>query len=140
MTNYVREYKKSPELRRLSNLLTQNLRDKDFRGEAGLIFDFVQNDIRYLLDIADVETLQTPIVTLENRAGDCDDKSTLLAAMLESIGHKTRFVAAGFGGRDIEHVFVETRIGQDWIACDATEPYPMGWEPPGITIRRYSHN
>jgi transglutaminase-like putative cysteine protease len=139
MTAYVREYKKAPEIRRLAGLLTQNLPGKDFRAEVAALFDYVQHDIRYLLDIADVETLQTPLVTLENGSGDCDDKSTLLAALLESIGHKTRFLAASYGG-DVEHVFVETMIGSSWVALDATEPHPMGWRTPGITKEYYSHN
>ncbi len=140
MTNLVRESKTEPEIRRLANVLTQNLNQKDFRGEVENIFLFVQNDIRYLQDVADVETLQTPVVTLEESAGDCDDKSTLLAALLESINHKTRFVAVGFDGEPISHVYVETRIGRDWVPMDATEPYPMGWNPPGITSAKLSHN
>lgn len=140
MTAYVREYKKAPEIRRMADVLTQHLDDKDFVGEAGALFDFVQNNIRYLQDIADVETLQTPVVTLENGSGDCDDKSTLLATLLESIGHKTRFIAAGFNGGDIEHVFVESRMGTKWVPMDTTESQPMGWMPPGITKTRYSNN
>lgn len=140
MTDLVREYKSDPVIRRLANILTQHLNQKDFRGEVEALFHFVQNDIRYLQDIADIETLQTPVVTLEERAGDCDDKSTLLAALLESINHKTRFKAIGCGGEPISHVYIETRIGRDWVALDATEPYAMGWEPPCISSCRLSHN
>lgn len=140
MTRYVREYKTDPIIRRLAGTLVEHLPQKDFTGEVEALFDFVQHNIRYLGDIAEVETLQTPLVTLENGFGDCDDKSTLLAALLESINHKTRFIAAGFNGGPIEHVWVQTRIGDQWIGLDATEPNSVGWEPPGITSARLSHN
>jgi len=140
MTAYVREYKKNPDVRALARSLVSYLVEKDFRAEVALIFDYVQKNIRYLQDIADVETLQTPLITMQYEAGDCDDKATLLAALLESIGHKTRFVAAGFNGGDIEHVFVETLIANIWVPLDPTENYDMGWMPPGITAWRTSHN
>lgn len=141
MSDYVREYKIDPRIRAIAQELTFDLPQKAFRAEAEALFEFVRDQIRYQWDIADVETLQTPVVTLDNRVGDCDDKATLLAALLESIGHKTRFIAAGFNGLgDIEHVFVETKIGPDWIAADATEPVPLGWIPPHIRTRITWHN
>ncbi|HJW55863.1 MAG TPA: transglutaminase-like domain-containing protein [Burkholderiaceae bacterium] len=140
MMDYVREYKKDPQVRGLARELTLSLPQKHFSGEVEALFEFVRDEIRYLWDIADVETLQTPVVTLENQSGDCDDKATLLAALLESIGHKTRFVAAGFQPGQYEHVFLETKIGNNWIALDPTEPVPMGWTPPGMRARMVRHN
>lgn len=140
MTRFVREYKTHPDIRDKAIWLVRDLEQKDFAGEVEKIFDFVQNNVRYVHDVADVETLQTPIITLQNRAGDCDDKSTLLAAMLESIGHKTRFIAAGFQRNTIEHVFVETRVGSQWVSLDATEQEPMGWRPPAIVASIVRHN
>lgn len=140
MSDYVREYKMNPRIRGMATELTMHLAQKNFTGEVRALFEFVRDEIRYLWDITDVETLQTPIATLDNRVGDCDDKATLLAALLESIGHKTRFVAAGFSLGQVEHVFVETKIGTDWIPLDPTEPVPMGWAPPGIVTRIQWHN
>ncbi len=140
MEAYVREYKKDEEIRGMALELTMHLPQKDFAGEVREIFSFVQSQVRYVYDIADVETLQTPPVTLHTRAGDCDDKSTLLAAMLESIGHKTRFVACGFSPGQIEHVYVETKIGERWVALDATEPNAMGWQPPYVGNPIIRHN
>jgi transglutaminase-like putative cysteine protease len=140
MTAYVREYKTAPQVRGLARELTMHLAQKNFTGEVNALFEFVRDQIRYLGDVADVETLHTPVVTLDNGAGDCDDKATLLAALLESINHKTRFVAAGFRFGELEHVFVETKIGDRWISLDPTEPVAMGWAPPGIVTRIVRHN
>jgi len=71
---------------------------------------------------------------LEHGFGDCDDKSILLASLLGSIGHSSRFVAIGYRPNEYAHVFVETIAAGgegNWIALDPTEDVPMGWRPPG---------
>lgn len=140
MSGFVREGKTNPKIRGMATQLTMPIGQRNFTAEAKAQFQFVRDNIRYLGDITDVETIQSPQVTLDNRAGDCDDKSTLLAALLESIGHKTRFVAVGFRAGQIDHVYVETIIGDKWIAADATEPVEFGWYPPGVVERIYWHN
>lgn len=132
MRRFVEQYKTAPQIRELALRLTQHLPQKDFRGEALALFNYVQNHIRYVKDIHDVETVQTPLKTLELSAGDCDDKATLLAALLESIGHETRFHAMGFRKNNISHVLLETNINGQWVAMDTTEPVSMGWLPPAI--------
>jgi Transglutaminase-like superfamily len=79
--------------------------------------------------------IQTPFVTLQLGAGDCDDHSTLLAAMLESVGFETRFNTISTGGDpdEFSHVFTEVKergTGR-WLAMDSTvrSSYP-GWRPP----------
>lgn len=112
--------------------LTRGLPQKDYHGEARALFDFVQNSIRYVRDIADTEVIQTPQKTLEYMAGDCDDKTQLLAALLESIGHETRFKAVGFRPGIISHVILLDEINGQWVPLETTEPVGMGWLPPGI--------
>ena len=92
--------------------------------------------MRYVRDIRDVETVQIPIKTLEYRAGDCDDMVTLLAALLESIGYETRFVAMGTRPGHFQHVFLEAQLPSgEWMALDPTEPVRAGWRPPVIESR-----
>lgn len=140
MSNYVRDYKKDPDIRGTAIDLTMHLPQKAFTAQVHSLFEFVRDQVRYVHDIADVETVQTPLVTLYNRVGDCDDKATLLAALLESIGHKTRFVTVGFTMGQVEHVYLETKIGADWVALDPTEPVPVGWEAPGMVRGPVWHN
>lgn len=111
---------------------------KDWRGEAAALHDWVRDFIRYAGDIRGVEVLQTPERTLDMGAGDCASKSVLLAAMLESLNHPTRFVAVAPAARPghYSHVLVETLLGTRWVPSDTTEPVPFGWYPPGVDRRR----
>lgn len=86
-------------------------------------------------DIRGVETLHTPEVLLKQQAGDCDDKSVLLAALLESIGHVTRFVAVGFLPGVYSHVLVEVLLGGEWVPLETTEPVEVGWYPANVRER-----
>jgi len=133
MRRLVRDGKKSIVVRNAALSLLYDVLQKDYLTEIKRIHAFVQNEIRYVRDINDVETLQSPEKSLEIKQGDCDDKSTLAAAMLESIGHPTRFVAAGHGQGEFEHVWVETKYGSLWIAIECTEPVPLGWKAPGMS-------
>ena len=135
MQAFVKEGKIDPTVRGKAIELIQDLPPKEYKLEMEAIFDYVQNAVRYVRDISDVETVQSPVVTLDLLAGDCDDKATLLAAMLESIGFKTRFKAVGFTYNTIGHVYVENRLGTIWIPLDATEPYPAGWAPPASAVK-----
>ena len=133
MSDLVKAGKKNPAIRQRATSLTQDLRQKDRLGEIRKIFNYVQNSIRYVRDIHNVETLHFPEQVMTQEHGDCDDKAVLLASLLEAIGHPTRFVAVGFAPGEYSHVFVDTIIGnKKWLSLDTTEPQPMGWRPPGI--------
>ena len=60
---------------------------KDRWAEVCALFHWVRNNVRYTRDIFRVELLHTPRRMLELRAGDCDDMTILLGAMLVSTGH-----------------------------------------------------
>lgn len=141
MSRIVRRYKRSPEVRESALSLISDLLQKDRRGEVNAVFTFVRDHIRYVRDIRGLETVQTPPVTLDLAAGDCDDKSTLLAAMLESIGFATRFVAVGHSSpNSYSHVYVEVLMGSTWVPLDATMPHPVGWAPRPPMARMVVNN
>lgn len=123
MRQFVREYKKSLPIRELALSLVRNTPGhKNFVGQIKALHAWVQNNIQYVKDVRGVETVQTPLVTIELRQGDCDDQSVLLASLLESIGHQTRFIAIkqnAFG--PFVHVFTETRVGPRWLPLETTE-------------------
>lgn len=132
MRRLARRFKTDDTIRTTAIELTADLPPKDWAGQVRALFTFVRDRIRYTRDVFGVETLQTPIVTLDLAAGDCDDKSTLLAALLLSIGHPARFVAVGFTSPgNYQHVYVETLIGKSWFALDPTvQTATVGWRPP----------
>lgn len=143
MAAIAKQYRRDPAIRLLAESIVRNagVQERDYRGEVAALHAYVRDSIRYTLDVNDVETLKAPPVTLETGMGDCDDKSLLLATLLESMGHPARFVAVGFAPDCFEHVLVETRIGgpRDWIALEATEAVEAGWYPDDVQARMVRH-
>jgi transglutaminase-like putative cysteine protease len=108
-------------------------RPKDRWAEVCALFHWVRNNIRYTRDIFRVELLHTARRMLELRAGDCDDMTILLGAMLVSTGHPVRLVLAGFRRKrphSYSHIYPEVNVRGKWIALDATMNRPIGWAPP----------
>jgi len=140
MRKLVKDGKTSLTVRNLAASLVNGARQKDYAKEARIIQRYVRDSIRYVRDINGVETLHTAEKILEFGYGDCDDKSVLVAAMLESIGHPTRFVAMGINGSDYCHVYVETKIGNAWVGVETTEPVELGWTPKKQTSRMIINN
>lgn len=58
----------------------------DRAGQIAALHEWVRDHITFVGDVAGTETVQAPRVTLRLGIGDCDDLSTLLAALLLSIG------------------------------------------------------
>lgn len=138
MRRLVRDAKKTLPIRQTALSIVQNIPPKNWHREVAEIWRFVTSNIRYVRDVNGVETLQTPEKTMEFGQGDCDDQSVLIASLLESIGHPTRFIAIGFGPANYQHVFAETKIGNRWMPVETTEDWPLGYIPEHIrqTIKR----
>lgn len=132
MSRLVREFKKDPTINLLALELTRGLDSYDHHGEVRRLQNFVRDQIRYVMDVDGVETLRTPLVTLQYEAGDCDDKATLLCAMLATIGHTCQFIAVGFDGQTFSHVMAAVRLGTRVIPCETIVPgVDPGWFPNG---------
>lgn len=129
MVALVRQFKSDPSVRGAALDLVRELPPKAYGVEIRALYEYVRDHIRYTRDTHGVETVQTPAATLDLGVGDCDDKSTLLAALLESIGFATRFLAVGPRPGDYTHVFVQVGLLGQWLSLDATEPVPPGWGP-----------
>lgn len=137
MANLARQYRRDPGVIQLARQLVAGLPQYDRMGELTALHAFVRDHIRYTNDPEDTELVQTPRATLEMRTGDCDDKATLLATLLSSIGRRSRLVAVGFkpfGG--YQHVLVEA-LQQDrgWMPLETIKPVAAGWGPTGVMKR-----
>jgi len=137
MARIARAYSKLPQFYILAREIANSagVEGKDYAGEAEALHEFVREHVVYRRDIEGVESVQTPDRTLELASGDCDDQAVLVATLARALGFPARFVAAGFNGSDLEHVWAELKIGESWYALDTTEPNGMGWRAPGITKR-----
>jgi len=139
MVKLARAGKDTWPVRQLAEQIIGNVKQKAYLDEVKAVHEYVRDHIRYTRDIRGTETVATPEQTISRRLGDCDDKSLLVAALLEAIGHPTRFVAVGREPMDFCHVLVETRIGQKWISVETTENVPVGWYPAGMPYRLVYH-
>ena len=113
---------------------------KDFSGQVEAIQSWVRDNIRYLRDHVFAETLIDPVLLLQTKAGDCDDHSMLVAALLMAIGFTVRFQAiAPNDPNDFQHVYAEVKLGQnEWYSVETTELVPVGWQPLVVNrITRY---
>lgn len=126
----VHETRRSPEIINAAVSVVYLVPQKDQFAEACALFEFVRDHVRYVRDVAGLETLADPRMTLQRMVGDCDDQATLLAALLESVGYKTRFVMAGYRSKEFEHVFLQVLVYGDWVSCDPTEDGEFGHAPP----------
>ena len=106
----------------------------EFECQVGKLFDYAKS-IRYVRDPIDAERIADAATTIAVQAGDCGDKSELLAAMLGTIGYVTRLRALNFyddlDQRGYDHLLVQVqRDDGSWVSLDATpewaRPY---WEP-----------
>lgn len=130
MRGMVRRFRADPAIRKTAMTVVFMTPERDQLAEVDALFSFVRDHIRYTRDVLNVETLATPDKTLALRSGDCDDQSTLLAALLESLGYKTRFVIAGYNGsKYFAHVYVQVQTREGWINLDPTEDHGVGWAP-----------
>lgn len=111
----------------------------DLVGEIRALFEFVRDRVRFLRDPVDLELVQAPRVTLRNGVGDCDDKATLLAALLRAIGHRARIAFRAVATRPqapsvFSHVYVVTDVDGRRLALDPTHRRtPLGWQYPAST-------
>lgn len=123
--------KRDPQVIRAATSIIYTTPERFEAGECGAVFDYVRDHVRYVRDVAGVETLAHPRITLERLSGDCDDQTALLGAMLEAVGYPTRLVVTAYQAPQAwEHVFLQTLIDGQWIDCDPTERQPMGYAPP----------
>ncbi len=115
----------------------QGVRSHDRLGQATAWFNAVKNGITFVNDPVRTEWLQSPRVTLNLRAGDCDDRAVLLSAGLAAIGILSQFKVVGLNRRfpgDFSHVYVEAMIDGRMVAMDPTYPHSsLGFEPTAPT-------
>lgn len=108
----------------------------DDPGQVRKVFAWVKNNIRFMRDPYGQETVSTPERTLEQGFGDCDDITVLMAALLGSLGYRTRIVtvASTPHTEQFTHVYPEVLVRGRWVAVDAARPGAAF----GKTVPRYS--
>lgn len=130
---------RSPKIRALAiNIVrTAGVPEKNYQAEMVAIHNWVRDQIRYTKDVNGQETLCYPEDTAFNtKAGDCDDKSMLEAALLGAIGITSRFVTVGLTPFKYDHVYLQAKPKNAWISLDPImRDKPAGWEVPNRVVQ-----
>lgn len=134
MAEIARRAAKEPVIRSAAVQAVQGAGSKDWAGEVVAIHALVRQ-VRYVRDVAGVETLQDPRYTLREAHGDCDDQAMLVASLLLAIDHRVRFVAVGPAPGAYSHVYCETWLTDRWTPVETTLECAVGWSPPAVKAR-----
>lgn len=128
MRTLVLESLKSKKLAKLATMIfMQNGR----RGRNELLKNvdkFLRDHFIYVSE--EIETLLTPEYMMNGYEmtgrfiGDCDDISTLHAALLTTLDCKVRFVAirSTYDDPNFDHVYIEAEKDGEWVPYDITVP------------------
>jgi len=96
--------------------------------ESETMRQWIRQNIEYRNDPAGYELIQDPIVTLQEKAGDCDDMTILAGCMLRAIGHKCEAVAVTWAGQtDPSHAVLldyEARVIVDPVSSVHVQSWP----------------
>ena len=126
----------NPQIRQSALNIVRGIDSANKQGQIAAVLDWVKQNIEFRGEYN--ELLQTPLVTLQLGAGDCDDHAQLISALLKSLGFKTRFQTVAADAEDPQqftHVYAEVQdpASGQWVALDSTVPksYP-GWRPENV--------
>ena len=107
---------------------------------AEKIYLYVRDNIKFIDDIENVETLQYPDITIKNGFGDCDDMVILEGALYRSIGYPIALIVIQMTGNDdYNHIYMAVYTNDGWKICDATNKEGIfNWEisPDGYIKRK----
>lgn len=111
--------------------------EKNKRKEAEAIFRGMRRDVRYVNDVLGIDTYTHPKRTLEHRAGDCDDYSSLGCASLMAIGIPCQLeVIRTKDSPSWNHIFINAVVDESGstFSLDASVPVKPGWRVPDSAV------
>jgi len=107
---------------------------RDDKADLARIWNFCILNVRYILDTDGVDVFFTPKEILERGAGDCDDFTILLGAMLTIAGFQTAARVISTDKRAWEHIYTLVAMPKEgtakqWVPLDPTvEGKFPGWQ------------
>lgn len=117
--------------------------EKDKRAEAVAIFNAMRRHVRYTNDPVNLDLYVHPKRTLEHKAADCDDYTSLGAAALLAVGVPVKFrVIRTKNASAWDHIYLMANVAreggrEEWMALDASVPVKAGWEVPPSHVAAY---
>jgi transglutaminase-like putative cysteine protease len=128
-------------IRSLTEQIVKGLFPHDYLSEYVAILCWIRMNIRYVRDPVTIEQVKTPRAVIETESADCDEMGTLAAAMVGTIGGKSRFVAATFNSnKPLTHVWAEAFDPgtKAWVILDPVPGRRVG-QMVGRIVRTMVH-
>lgn len=143
MVDVIKQSSHNPYVRKWAEDIIQDVPDRNFWGEIEAVYNFVQDNTRYVYDPKGLEYFQTPPYVLqrialnEKPSLDCDDYTLLTLSLLRSIGYNTKIRIASYEpNKKFTHVYGLVLITKpyEWVVLDAVrkDKY-LGWEASDAT-------
>lgn len=116
--------------------------ERDYWREVKAVFNWMRANVRYIRDMATIDTFALAMRTIEAHGGDCDDYTIALGALLMSIGYTVRMKTIQTkDADDWNHIYLEVGLppgkATRWKALDASVAQPAGWEAPASIIKKW---
>jgi len=113
--------------------------ERDYWSEVKAVFNWMRANVRYIRDMATIDTFATAMRTIEAHGGDCDDYTIALGALLMSIGYSVRMKTIQTkDSDDWNHIYLQVGLPPGkptkWRTLDASVAQPAGWEAPSTII------
>ncbi len=134
----IEAYRDQPFVRQMALKLTAGIAKNprtglpDMRNNDGIadaIYDYIISHKIYAHDPTGVERIQTPDVTIQSGAGDCEDMAILSAVLLESVGVPTRIRLIGEQPHHFSHIYVQYQSSAGrWKSFDPTLALYPGYQ------------
>ena len=131
--------KRDPAFREATVGVVRKVRERDWSGEIGAITRFVRDRVRFTQDPYDSDGLELfvdPRLLIQQALGgtaaeDCDGHVLLASAMLETIGHPTRYRVGGAAKHRYAHIWLDVlHPKRGWVPIELTRKNAaIGWDP-----------
>lgn len=120
-----------PNIRQHALKIIPHQVSRNDHARARSLYNWIVRNIRFVNDPAGIETVQSPEMTIYNRAGDCDDHAALYAGLARSIGLRVRFRVVGSDRNSFSHIYPEVFVKGAWLPADTTLPSVGFGRSPG---------
>ena len=135
LANLIEEGSRSAKIRETALAIVKNCPSRDYLCELKSIFKWLQQNMRFVGDIKDVDTYHTAERILELKQLDCDDGCIIAGALAASIGYPILIKIISQGNKPFHHVYILVGSSPDdnpprWYAMDFTRPTSRFGEEP----------
>jgi Transglutaminase-like superfamily len=138
--NLVARGKKSIAVNRLAISIVWSTPQFSQTEKAQAIFDWVQQNTRFIPMIVGAQTLRSADEILNVRAGDCANlNAVLIPSLLETIGIRSRLVTVASDAEDPQeftHVYAEAFVDGQWVPMDVARPGAAFGRAPETYFRK----